>query len=138
MLTVKNIDTDYLAAGNIETSPQKLDELSNADSVRIRVRVAENKNACLSTLFRLFFDNDPEVRLAVAENPSSPQFFLDYLVDDPDDDVRYNLAENANLKLKHLKQLAQDQNPYIRERAKKTIKSKFRVCGDIGGFKKAC
>ena len=138
MLAIRNIDKDYLTAGNPETSAEVLDELSNSDSYKVRKRVAENEKICLSTLFRLLFDNEPEVRLATLANSRSPEFFVEHLVNDTNDDVRYNLAENANLKLTYLKRLEQDENPYVRERARKTLRSKFRICGDIANYQKAC
>lgn len=122
----REIDGDYLIAGNPKTDSKVLDELSDSQDHNIRMRVAENQGSCGSTLYRLLFDEHPEVRLALLENEKTPPFFNDYLVNDSDSDVRFTLAGDQRLPVRLLRKLVSDTNPYVSEKAKTTIDKKKR------------
>lgn len=115
------IDTDYFQAGRTSTCIEILQKLSQADCSRIRAQVAENPAAAPHTLELLMVDNCADVRIAVARNPNVPVAILWMLAMDDHLDVRYSIAENANTPPIVLFWLTDDENPYIAQRAAKTI-----------------
>jgi len=113
--------TDYLIAGSLQTSPNKLALLAQSEITSIRARVAENPNCPPALLSWLAQDSNAEVRLSVAYNPKAPPILLQWLVNDECADVLFALAEDHNLALSLLEQLSQNDNPYVAERAKQTM-----------------
>jgi hypothetical protein len=112
----------YLRAG----SSADVDELAklacHPDSI-IRMRVAENPRAAISTMVMLIGDSDPEVRCAVTENPAVPIFIMDLLAEDENDDVRYWVADNPHTPICVLGKLVLDKNCYVSGRARKWFES---------------
>lgn len=76
-------------------------------------------------LDELVQSEDPEVRIALADNPNTPIDMLLLLTHDESADVRYSLAENHNVPLEVLRELLEDDNPYVADRARRTIS---RIC----------
>ena len=113
---------DYLLAGDPTITAQKLARLARSRHPRVRARVAENTGASEALLVALSADAVAEVRAAVAANPRAPYNLLVYLLGDQSADVRYALAEDYDLAPELLDWLSQDQNPYVAERASKTLK----------------
>lgn len=111
----------YLMAGNPNTPPSLLDELSTHSSSHVRRRVAENINTSLVTLTLLSLDWHSDVRLGVVDNPAAPDSVLRRLAQDESLEVRYGLAENHNVPMEILKLLELADNPYISYRATCTI-----------------
>lgn len=92
----------------------------------LKVCLAENSASNAELLAELSQDRDAQVRLAVAENPSTPHCLLELLALDEDADVRYGMAANAQMPAGILILLAQDENPYVSNRASKTMSSLAR------------
>jgi len=85
------------------------------------VRIVEHRNAPLPLLVAMVGHPDPRVRTAVADNPMAPPELLRRLCQDRDIDVRFQMAENHSLTADILNFLAQDENPYVADRARKTL-----------------
>jgi len=107
--------------GNPHISATLLDELSHATDARVRARVAEHENTSLSTLFRLVQDENAEVRQSIAFNPKRTTTLLQQLAQDSSADVRYLIAEDALVPPAVLRLLSNDENPYVAQRALKTL-----------------
>lgn len=118
---------NYIEAGNPQTAPERLAELASAPEAKVRKRVAENSLTPLSILLAMVEDENSDVRSAVAENPKFPADFLWMFVYDPSVDVRYSIAENYNMSGGLLGLLSVDENPYVSERAKKTLAKRSRL-----------
>jgi 3-methyladenine DNA glycosylase AlkC len=116
----------YISAGNPATEGTTLDELAEDKQHLIRARVAENPNTPLWTLLRLVNDDHEQVRLSAFFNPQLPESEKLYLARDPHVDVRYALAEDALTAVDILDLLADDENVYVQDRAKKTLQA---LCG---------
>ncbi|MBU6450749.1 MAG: hypothetical protein KGS72_03145 [Cyanobacteria bacterium REEB67] len=124
----------YIRAGSLTTSSNTLNELAEDSQYLIRARVAENPNTPLWTLLRLVNDDHEQVRLAAFFNPRLPASEQHYLARDPHADVRYALAEDAATAVDILDILADDENVYVQDRAKKTLQA---LCQAEGCQKKA-
>jgi hypothetical protein len=112
-----------IIAGNPLTPPNVLDYLAKR-SMRFPTlleRIADNPNTSKRTLRQLACHPAASVRAAVAENVTAPAEALEILVTDDDIDVRYRLAENPNVQMAILESLTEDSNPYVAERARRTI-----------------
>jgi hypothetical protein len=114
--------TDYFVAGNPLTSPRDLILLAQSELAQVRGRVAENPNCPVALLWWLAQDENAEVRLGVAYNPNVSPTLLDWLGDDKCPDVLFALAEDPNLDGTILKKLSRNDNVYVAERAKQTLK----------------
>ena len=110
-----------LVASNPESPSDMLDYLTHVSPIGVLVRVAENPNTSSQTLSRLAQHEDSEVRMAVAENANCPALCMEKLAEDPCSDVRYRLAENPHAPLTVLYKALKDENPYVSQRARKTL-----------------
>jgi hypothetical protein len=110
-----------VVAGNPNTPKQVLARLAGDQLPGIRQRVAENPKTPVEVLVSLAADEHPDVRLAVAENSNTPPEVLATLATDCDLDVRYGVAENPHMPEEILLRLSDDENPYVRCRALKTL-----------------
>lgn len=72
-------------------------------------------------LRRLALSSDPELRMAVADHLNTPVAVLFLLAEDDNADVRYALAENHNISRDVLNKLLNDSNPYVANRAERTL-----------------
>ncbi len=108
-------------ASNPYATTALLEELSNSSDERLRARVAEHRNTSLRALLKLIQDVSAEVRLSVAYNPKANSTLLWQLSEDSDSDVRYSVAENPLVLPEILKKLSLDENPYVAERAVRTL-----------------
>ena len=113
--------SEYVAAGNQETSREDLDQLARSGEFQIRRRVAENPNCPTGALQILANDEHPEVRSNVARNPKATFEMLRMLAKDFSLNVRFALAEEQNLPRPILRMLSRDDNPYIADRAKVSL-----------------
>lgn len=111
----------YVFAGNSLTPVDVLVDLACDKSVAIRRRVAENPRTPIEVLQQLSRDADCEVRVGVCDNHTTPPGLLLLLAMGDDADVRYAIAENANAPAQILCLLTRDENPYIAERAIRTM-----------------
>ena len=116
-ITLRN----YFLAGNPAAPLDQLWKLAVDADESVRRRVAENPAAGEHLLRLLYIDQSADVRIAVAENPSCPQDLIQHLVNDKNDDVRFAIAENPNVALEVLAALSEAENPFVSERAKRTI-----------------
>ncbi|MGD9682451.1 MAG: hypothetical protein AB7W16_14795 [Candidatus Obscuribacterales bacterium] len=112
---------DYIAAGDPGASKNVLKRLSRHSSSNVRQRVAENPSAPADVLEMLACDEDPEVRGALSYNPSVSIFIVERLGRDPSPDVRLVLAESTTLPERILRMLMADENPYVSDRASRTM-----------------
>lgn len=110
-----------MMASNPQTSPELLDFLSCVSDEAALVRIAENPNTSRETLSVLAFHNDAEVRCAVADNINTPDTCFKRLAMDESSDVRYRVAENPSAPLASLYAVLKDENPYVSQRAKRTL-----------------
>lgn len=85
------------------------------------MHVAEDGNTRSDVLEQLAYNHNAEVRMAVADNPNTTLDVLRLLAKDEDADVRYAVAENHNIDMGILDMLAEDDNPYVADRAHRTI-----------------
>lgn len=121
MMGINWID-DYIKAGAKTTSSGELSWLASSEFAKIRMRVAENSMTPPAVLESLACDENPDVRLAVAGNPATPKRIIFGMVRDPDLSVRHGLAEDPNIPIDILRLLAEDDNPYVYLRARKTLR----------------
>ncbi|MBY0550604.1 MAG: response regulator [Candidatus Obscuribacterales bacterium] len=109
-------------AGNPHTAAIALSKLALDPSVKVRRRVAENANTPAQALSRLARDSDAEVRIGVCDNKNSDLSILEGLAVDKCEEVRLELSSIARLPVYLLNKLAADENTFVSENAKKTLK----------------
>ncbi|MBX9568675.1 MAG: hypothetical protein K2X77_07250 [Candidatus Obscuribacterales bacterium] len=112
----------YLLAGQAGISETALRKFAHSRSPSLRMRIAENTNTPIDVLCMLANDDQTEVRLAAICNETAPDNLLNTVLNDADPTARYELAANACAKLWVLLALAEDENPYVQWRARKTLK----------------
>jgi hypothetical protein len=113
--------TAHVQAANPKSAATKLRQLLKSADSETRFRLAENQSSPPDVLAKLAKDCDPEIRACVANNPSTPDNLVKTLAKDVHDDVRFSMACNPCLPLEVLHDLSQDQNPYVSDRAHKTL-----------------
>jgi len=111
----------YLLAGNPSAHAEMLEKLSKSSDSRVRARVAEHPMTPIRVLLALVSDRSPEVRESVSYNPAVTSVLLHQLANDSSEDVRYAIAENLAIPHAILTKLANDENPYVAQRALKTL-----------------
>lgn len=111
----------YICAGNDQTPVDVLAQLAYDRSIPVRRRVAENPRTPIAILEKLAADPDKDVRIAVSENGSTPAGLLLRIACTDCSDVRYAIAENSHTPRQILCMLMRDENPYIADRAGKTM-----------------
>jgi hypothetical protein len=72
-------------------------------------------------LERLSLSANADIRMAVGDHPNTSLEVLWLLSVDSDADVRYSLAENHNMNGEVLTALSLDTNPYVANRAERTL-----------------
>ena len=72
-------------------------------------------------LRRLAKNSDPQLRIDVADHRKTTEETLMILASDENADVRFALAENHNISQRVLNKLKNDSNPYVADRAQRTI-----------------
>lgn len=122
------VHPDYISAGSDQTPTHELIRLARSTAGVVRRRVAENPRTPLIALIKLSYDRDPDVRIGVCDNASTPAGLLMLLAGNNCVDVRYAIAENSQVPSQILRVLARDENPYVADRATRTLKS--NECGD--------
>jgi hypothetical protein len=85
------------------------------------LEMLENDSAGTCLLILLACHRSERIRAAVADNPRTPYLGLVRLALDESADIRFQVAENHNVPVTILKLLAEDENPYVSERALRTI-----------------
>ena len=115
------LQTNHIQAANPDSAAAKLRKLLKSGDRETRLRLAENPSSPPDVLTKLSKDYDPEVRTCIANNHSTPGDIIKNLSKDLHDDVRFSMSSNPCLPLEILCELSQDQNPYVRDRAHKTI-----------------
>ncbi|HEY9772787.1 MAG TPA: HEAT repeat domain-containing protein [Planktothrix sp.] len=100
---------------------ESLDPLLEATMTGWAIRAAESKDTPARLLEQLALNEDVEVRIAVADNPNTPTDLVSALARDDSADVRYAIAENHNLSKDVLALLREDDNPYVADRARRTL-----------------
>ncbi len=104
-----------------DSPPAVLAWLANFNCPYIQERVAEHPNTPVDTLHHLSRSAHADVRAAIADNPAASPELLKDLVLDESVDVRYRLAENCNLSAELLELLCEDENPFVADRARRSI-----------------
>lgn len=72
-------------------------------------------------LHRLSQHSDVAIRMAVADNKNTHTITITQLAKDDNADLRYALAENHQIDSEILDILARDENPFVADRAQKTL-----------------
>lgn len=116
-----NLQITHLKASNSLSDTQELRVLYTSGDRETRVRLAENSVSPIDILNELAQDSDPEVRACVASNPSTPPAIVEFLSYDDHDDVRFAIASDPHTRLEILRRLTHDRNPYVGDRAQKTL-----------------
>ncbi len=119
MITVEQVD--YVLAGSPNTPTRVLDRLARAAECRVRKQAAENPSTSAEALMRLAADWNVGVVAAAALNPSLPRQILEALTRHDSLEVRYAIADGTCVPVTVLLRLADDENPYISQRAMQTI-----------------
>ncbi len=83
--------------------------------------VAEQPDTSSTALMKLAAHADVGVRIAVADHPSTRSETVLLLAQDENADLRYAIAENHNIDVAVLNMLTEDDNPFVAQRAKKTL-----------------
>jgi hypothetical protein len=120
-LRSEEMQKKFKAAVNPNTPTSILADLAENCPSWIQERVAENPSAPHELLTKLAQHCCSAVRTAVADNGSTVIEVLVRLVNDESADVRYAIAENHHMPLLVLEALAEDENPYVAQRAQKTL-----------------
>jgi chromosome condensin MukBEF complex kleisin-like MukF subunit len=124
----------WLLAINPNTPPPVLDQLANDEATVLLERIAENPKTHHYTLARLANHADQQVRAAVAENANSSIKTIWRLARDTSVDVRLRVAESYYVPVTVLRVLAMDENPYVQQRAQKTI---TRIVEEVNTLRRA-
>jgi hypothetical protein len=112
-----------MAASSASTPGPILACLAVDDSPTIRKRVAENARSPADVLDLLASDSAPAVRVAVARNSATPPYLLRKLSIDESADVRLAIAANPDMPDAILLSLFLDPDPFVAERASKTLEA---------------
>lgn len=110
-----------------ETPPALLELLCLVGSPGTIERVAEHSNASPGLLNMLSDHTSCEVRIAVAEHQSTPIKAVWKLAEDNCLDIPYRLAENPFTPYEVLEWLTECDNPFVQDRALRTIKRKHAI-----------
>lgn len=108
-------------ASSLVNKPNVLNSLARRANESVQLRVAENRTTSPETLKLLSKHESSNVRSGVAQNENSPRSTAELLAVDANCDVRFAMAENPRTSTSILKQLSRDENPYVQDRAKRTI-----------------
>ncbi len=84
-------------------------------------QVAENPSTPAQALHKLAKSLDVGVRTAIADHINTSIETIMFLTQDASADLRYALAENHNIDSSALHLLTEDTNPYVAQRALKTL-----------------
>lgn len=84
-------------------------------------KIAEDPRSSAALLSQLSDSADPRIRVAVAEHKNTPLKMVLEIAADVDLDVRFAMAENHNMAPSVLAFLATDTNPFVADRAQRTI-----------------
>jgi len=107
-------------ASSLGTKPRLLAQLARKINIAVQQRIAENCSTNSATLELLALHASTDVRASVAQNESTKRSTVNRLATDVSSDVRYAMADNAHTSTKLLLALADDENPYVQDRAKRT------------------
>ncbi len=112
---------DYIKAAQNNISVTDLKKLASHNHYRVRARVAEHPHTPIQVLYNLALDPHFEVRSALVARDCIPAVIFELLLADECPEVRYELAENPYLEMNRLLRLTEDTNPYVSERAWRTL-----------------
>ncbi len=110
-----HLSTLYQLAGDINTDPSKLAELSDHEDPCIRFLIGFNQNTPHDILEKLADDKTLWVKAGPAFNPNTPTSTLEKLLNEQTKDIQIGLASNPSLGESSQKQLARiacDQAAY--------------------------
>jgi hypothetical protein len=119
-----NENSHWCKVNDPETTSGQLEEIAGeaTNNLPLLRRLAEHANLSPAALYALSEHEDHQVRAALADNPSSPRSLLEKLCRDTHADVRYFLAESYTLDLDLISSLLEDENPYVAQRARNTLR----------------
>ena len=122
-------------ASGLGNKPGVLDRLARRVNLPVQQRVAENRTTNSETLEFLSRHNSSDIRSAVAQNDNTLRSTLDSLVSDASCGVRFAMAEAPWTSAVLLERLAEDENPYVQDRARRTqarLKAEETLLADQG------
>ncbi len=128
--------TPATIATDPSTAPSILALLAVSADVSILEKVACNPSTPTSVLEQLAEHNEIAVKEAVIDNPATPMDILEMMLRDNDSEVRYALAENHNVPIRIIEPLCMDDNPYVADRAQRTMERIART-GNVVGILRA-
>lgn len=112
----------WLLAINPNTPAPILEHLAKDPHTGLLERIAEHPRTHVTTLLRLSNHEDAQVRAACVENNNLSIKTIWRLARDHSADVRLRMAESYTVPLAVLRVLSEDENPYVANRAAKTIR----------------
>lgn len=122
-------------ASSIGTKPALLDRLARRENTSVQQRVAENRATNSESLEFLSRHDSSDIRSAVAQNDNTLRSTVDALAGNASCDVRFAMAENPWTSAVILERLAEDENPYVQGRARRTqarLKAEETLLADQG------
>lgn len=112
----------WMVANHPNTPASVLVSMIETMPVAIVRRIAEHPSLSEQALISLCEHHDGEVRVGVVDNCSTPRHIIERLVADQCIDVRYAIAANYDIDQDLLVRLLDDDNPYVVQRARQTLR----------------
>lgn len=112
----------WMVANHPNTPTSVLVSMIETMPVAIVRRIAEHPSLSEEALISLCEHLDGEVRAGVVDNCSTPRHIIERLVADQCIDVRYAIAANYDIDQDLLVRLLDDDNPYVVQRARQTLR----------------
>ncbi len=112
----------WMVANHPNTPTSVLVSMIETMPVAIVRRIAEHPSLSQQSLLSLCEHYDGEVRAGVVDNSSTPRHIIERLIVDQCIDVRYAIAANYDIDQDLLMRLLDDDNPYVVQRARQTLR----------------
>lgn len=94
---------------------------SDEDSLKLLQSMVESTDLPAVVLEELSYHSNADIRIAVSESKNVPSDVLWALALDRDANVRFAVAENHNVDREILQFMLGDENPYVVDRAQRTL-----------------
>jgi len=108
-----------------DTIMWRLDQISQDSQTQHK----QNETEILNRLVAGHYDT--QIRMDIGDHVNTPLAVVLKLTEDENTDVRFGLAENHNLHASALNLLAEDSNPFVAQRAQKTLARLAGSAADI-------
>lgn len=111
-----------MVANHPNTPASVLVSIIETMPVTIVRRIAEHPSLSQEAILSLCEHHDGEVRAGLVDNCSTPRHIIERLVVNQCIDVRYAIAANYDIDQDLLVRLLDDDNPYVVQRARQTLR----------------